>query len=176
MTFPFCLHFMQRPHYKQKRQSVSDLLTSVRKAVYMVFLSNIFEMLPGSPTLHTTLPLRSWFLISRSRRMACSTGVQPLHGNKPHSLLCVGSLAARWKVAISGTANRLNYCEFYSIYVTNNVAAGWRPMAHRIRSIVVGRRHIKWNVRGNDFRKLPTDRQEATGVLAAVRWLEERIS
>jgi len=74
---------------------VSDLLTCGRKAVYMVFLSNIFEMLPGSSNLHTPLPVTSCFLISRSRRMACSIGVQLLHGNDPHSLLCVGSLAAR---------------------------------------------------------------------------------
>jgi len=86
---------MQRPHCKQKRQSVSDVLTCGRKAVYMVFLTNIFEMLPDSSKLHTPLPARSWFLIPRSRRMACSMGVQPLHGHKPHSLLRVGSLAAR---------------------------------------------------------------------------------
>ena len=86
---------MQRPHCKQKRQSVFDLLTCARKAVYMVFLSNIFEMLPGSSNLHTQLPLRSWSLVSRSRRMVCSIGVQLLHGNEPHSLLCVGSRAAR---------------------------------------------------------------------------------
>jgi len=61
MTFPVCLHFMQRPHCKQKRQSESDLLTCIQKAVYMIFLTNIFETLPGSSNIHIPLPLRNWF-------------------------------------------------------------------------------------------------------------------
>ena len=43
-------------------------------------------------------------------------GVQTLHGNEPHSLLSVGSLAARLKVAISGIANHLNYCVIFIVY------------------------------------------------------------
>jgi hypothetical protein len=52
-------------------------------------------------------------------------GVQAFYDQGPHPLLWARSRAARGKITISGTPNRLNYCVIFMVYAQfTNLDAG----------------------------------------------------